>query len=447
MYSYCESICPCFISCVSYPLPFLCDELACSANVKELICHAAFKECADIDGSFLPALSWYVRTIQVHIWVEYSVFFLQLIHNFWGIYFAAEASVKWERRIGMPALRKLMKIQRISRKTLIYRCLVWQTQSVSVLKLGVSYRFLLDVLDLIHVMSSHCSILHHISLETIALVIFGNVLPTGPSGERNPFRFLECDVQGGNMDLIQGADAALALFQGQTPFAAVFGSTAGVGPSQVISLSWPQHMEIQDLYPATSSTYTLPTGFNVAVSCVAHDILVGIRQTECRGSFVNPVDPNHDRACVKVSVLRMELHVYITRFACVSLSFAMNHSTCSLAQWQHTQTKNIRGCGLQAVLSSWLACCWTRSWSWLGKSCWFVSLTCWYASSFEILAIFTSACRCFFRCLGGKKLFIAVPFQVKACVFAALLYAIVHTLPSLVLKYDLPCSECKTEEW
>jgi hypothetical protein len=119
------------------------------------------------------------------------------------------------------------------------------------------------------------------------------------------------------MDLIQGADGALALLQGQMPYAAALGSGSGLGPNQVISLSWPQHMEIQDLYPATSSTYTLPTGTNVTVSCAAQGKVVGIRHTECPGSFVNPMDPNHDKPCVKVSVLRMELHVYITCFAYV----------------------------------------------------------------------------------------------------------------------------------
>jgi hypothetical protein len=43
--------------------------------------------------------------------------------------------------------------------------------------------------------------------------------------------------------------------------------------------------------------------------------------------------------------------------------------------------------------------------------------------------------------------FLAVPYQVKACVFAGLLYSIVGTLPSFIMKYDLPCSECNTEEW
>jgi hypothetical protein len=102
------------------------------------------------------------------------------------------------------------------------------------------------------------------------------------------------------MDQIQGADSALALLQGQMPFAAMIGSASRLGPNQVISLSWPKHMEVQDLYPVTSSTYTLPTGTKVAVSCVVQGKVVGIRQTECPDSFVSPMDPNHDRACVKV---------------------------------------------------------------------------------------------------------------------------------------------------
>jgi hypothetical protein len=51
------------------------------------------------------------------------------------------------------------------------------------------------------------------------------------------------------------------------------------------------------------------------------------------------------------------------------------------------------------------------------------------------------------RWLGGKKVFLALPYQLKMCVFAGLLYAIVGTLPSLIMKYDLPCSECNTDEW
>ena len=102
------------------------------------------------------------------------------------------------------------------------------------------------------------------------------------------------------MEHIQGANAALALLQGQMPFAAALGSGSGLGPNQAISLSWPQHMEAQDLYPVTSSTYTLPTGRKVAVSCAAQGKVVGIRQTECPDSFVNPMNPAHASPCVKV---------------------------------------------------------------------------------------------------------------------------------------------------
>jgi hypothetical protein len=63
---------------------------------------------------------------------------------------------------------------------------------------------------------------------------------------------------------------------------------------------------------------------------------------------------------------------------------------------------------------------------------------------FLIVHLITSV---LFRYLGGKKVFLAVPYQVKACVFSGLLYAIVGTLPSLIMKYELPCSKCNTEEW
>ena len=48
--------------------------------------------------------------------------------------------------------------------------------------------------------------------------------------------------------------------------------------------------------------------------------------------------------------------------------------------------------------------------------------------------------------IAGKKAFAQTPYQLKACVFLGLLYAVVGTLPSLLLKYDLAC-ECETEEW
>ena len=133
-----------------------------------------------------------------------------------------------------------------------------------------------------------------ISLALGALTIFGTSLPSGPSGERNPYRFLECDVQGGDATQIQGADAALAWMFSQLPF------VSGRNPKATVSLSWPTNMEAQDLFPLTSSTYTLPTGTKVDVPCFAQNKVVDIDRGECPDSFVNPMDPKNVRRCIKV---------------------------------------------------------------------------------------------------------------------------------------------------
>ncbi len=59
---------------------------------------------------------------------------------------------------------------------------------------------------------------------------------TGPSGERTPFRFLECDVQGGDANQIKGADAGpcpkwyTTCFQtGESPSASIYCLRTGFG--------------------------------------------------------------------------------------------------------------------------------------------------------------------------------------------------------------------------
>jgi hypothetical protein len=47
--------------------------------------------------------------------------------------------------------------------------------------------------------------------------------------------------------------------------------------------------------------------------------------------------------------------------------------------------------------------------------------------------------------LGGRLVWKKLPFQIRYSVLAGVVYGIVETLPSLVLKYDLPCA-CETEE-
>jgi hypothetical protein len=90
------------------------------------------------------------------------------------------------------------------------------------------------------------------------------------------------------------ADATLAWLFSQLPF------VAGKKPSLIVSLSWPTNMEAQDLFPSISSNYTFPTGTKVDVPCFAQNKVVDIERTECPDSFVNPMDPHHDRPCVKV---------------------------------------------------------------------------------------------------------------------------------------------------
>jgi hypothetical protein len=97
---------------------------------------------------------------------------------------------------------------------------------------------------------------------------------------------------------IEGADTAKAWLSGQYPF------EDRRDPNLVMSLSWPKHMEVQDLYPAAASTYTLwASGTTLEVPCIAIEKVVEVERTECPDSFVNPIDPNHGSPCVKVVVV------------------------------------------------------------------------------------------------------------------------------------------------
>jgi hypothetical protein len=276
-----------------------------------------------------------------------------------------------------------------------------------------------------------------ISLATGTLVFFSTFLPTGPSGERSPFQFLECAVRGGDAGRIEGADTANALFLGQYPF------VDGRDPNVVYSMSWPKYMEAQDLYPVAASTYTWATGTKIEVPCSARDEMVKIERTECPDPFVNPIDPNHGSPCVKV--LHWTKHdtwrlIYILLPSFVR-AVLPSSGVCYRRLYRDVGCK---------------PCCWI---DWVAVKCvhdrdlvillWTFSRICLLFRCIVILSFHVClpvSC-CNRRYLGGIKVFIAVVYQVKACVFAALLYAIVETIPSLVLKYDLPCSECTTEEW
>jgi hypothetical protein len=155
--------------------------------------------------------------------------------------------------------------------------------------------------------------------------IWGTSLPSGPNGERTPFRFLECDVQGGDANEIKGADAALALINSQLPF------VSGIDPDEIVSFSWPPNMEAQDLFPKTSSTYTFPTGIKVDVACFSQTNVVDIERTECPDPFVNPIDPSDARPCVKV----LNGSTVVVSIACFSHSpcLALHTQPCPVAAY------------------------------------------------------------------------------------------------------------------
>ena len=126
-------------------------------------------------------------------------------------------------------------------------------------------------------------LLRCISLELGARFVWETSLPSGPSGERTPFRFLECNVQGGDASQIKDADAALAWLFSQLPFD-TFRSNKQY---EIVSLSWPTNMEAQDLFPLTSSTYTFPTGTKVYVPCFSQNK----KHTSTRNQITPPSDP------------------------------------------------------------------------------------------------------------------------------------------------------------
>ena len=122
---------------------------------------------------------------------------------------------------------------------------------------------------------------------------------------------------------------------------------AGSNPNTIVSLSWPTNMEAQDLFPLTSSTYTFPTGTKVNVGCLTQNKVVDIERTKCPDSFVNPMDPNHVSPCVKV----LHESTRCLHPCCFYLTPLALHGTRSLAQWQHTPTRSMDECGLEAMLS------------------------------------------------------------------------------------------------
>jgi hypothetical protein len=267
-------------------LPFASHDVACLTNVKEQICHSMYKECAEVNGTFVPALMWFV---QVNLCWILSGLFVHLVKksllvvflSFCGIFLQPERV--WKEKGHLERLCCEDQGRSGSKERLWYTDACCDGPDGSVHSNWLIYVVLFDRVPL-------CCI----SLALGTLFVWGTSLPLGPNGERNPYRFLECNVQGGDANQIQGADAVLAWLFSQLPF------VSGYNPNAIVSLSWPRNMAPQDLFPLTSSTYTFPTGVKVEVPCFAQTKVVDIERTECPDSFVSPIDPNNVRPCVKV---------------------------------------------------------------------------------------------------------------------------------------------------
>jgi hypothetical protein len=129
------------------------------------------------------------------------------------------------------------------------------------------------------------------------------------------------------------------------------------------------------------------------------------QKVACPDPFVNPLDENHPESCIKpCPVHAYDLEEYTL----------MWQITCSL--------------GIISIL-----------------------LNSFMSGNDPFLLISNSSPKLVVSTLGTwaiskKAEFASTPYQLKYCVFASLLYGVVETLPSLFLKYDLPCG-CETEEW
>jgi hypothetical protein len=64
-------------------------------------------------------------------------------------------------------------------------------------------------------------------------------------------------------------------------------------------------MEVQDMYPVLTSTYSFPTGTKVEVRCF---MVVEIQRAECPDSFVSPSDVNHAKPSVNVCIQNPMAH-------------------------------------------------------------------------------------------------------------------------------------------
>ena len=152
-----------------------------------------------------------------------------------------------------------------------------------------------------------------------------------------------------------------------------------------LSFGFPAEAKTDSLYPETLVTYTLVDGTTHDISCFVPGEAFEVPKIDCPYPFVNPVSETHTESCVKP-------------------------------------------CPVQAYTNDE----YTLMWS--------------FSNGIGLVGFFMNVFMALTWMLGGRRRMSRQSFQLKICVFAGILYGMVATLPSLLMKYDLPC-ECETEEW
>jgi hypothetical protein len=204
-----------------------------------------------------------------------------------------------------------------------------------------------------------------------------------------PFRLLECDSPGTTNALsLFDEDYWTATFWGQFPANSgnIFEiAVAKTNYNSQISWLFPPNMETTFLYPEVSSKYTLPDGSTTDVACFVPGEAKETPKIECPFPFVNPVAKDHLESCIQ---------------PCPVQAYSKEEYTL---MWVISNGVGLIG----FLLNLFMACT---------------------------------------MMIGGQHHISKQPHSLKFCVFAGCLFGLVGTIPSLALKYDLPC-ECETEEW
>jgi hypothetical protein len=219
-------------------------------------------------------------------------------------------------------------------------------------------------------------------IPSIAEIFFGDILPLGPNGIRNPMKPLECNSTGGDLEQIEDADSSNAFLFGQYPAHTI---VKGRFQNFLASIYHPVGMT-GPMYPKTTSVYTHSDGTTQEVPCFSPDKASEVPQIKCPYPFVNPLAINSIVSCIQ---------------PCPVQAYTNEEYTI---MWGISNGIGLLGFGLN----------------------WFMLLT-WLSAS------------------NGKVGIRNQSLQLIICIIAGILYGIVVTLPSLAMKYELAC-ECPTEE-